>query len=204
MTRATLAANLSTEASTPAVRRLEIVRAGAGVFLRYGYRKTSMGDVANAAKLSRQGLYLHFPNKDDLFREVIAHLGGLAVEALKSELARPGQKLEARLRAGFDAMAATALSGHEPAALRELFTSARELVADELERVDEQIVAELTTVLTLARKNPLRSAAGLSPRALAEHLYIATYGLQHRGHSGDDYRKRVATAIRIVCASAGA
>jgi hypothetical protein len=50
----------------------------------------------------------------------------------------------------------------------------------------------------------LRSAAGLSPRALAEHLYIATYGLQHRGHSGDDYRKRVATAIRIVCASAGA
>jgi len=100
-------------------------------------------------------------------------------------------------------MAASALSGHDPAALRELFTSARELVAGELERVDEQIVAELTNALTRARKDRSRSAAGVSPRALAEHLYIATYGLQHRGHSGDDYRRRVATAIRIVCASAG-
>lgn len=191
-------------ASTPAAedRRLAIVRAGAGVFLRYGYRKTAMEDVARAADLSRQGLYLHFPAKDELFREVIAYLGGLAVEALRAELARPGVKLEARLIAGFDAMAASALTGHDPAALRELFTAARELVADEVEKIDRQIVAELATALTRPRKAGSRSVARVSPRALAEHLYVASYGLQHRGHSGDDYRSRMATAVRIVCAVA--
>ena len=99
------------------------------MFLRYGFRKTSMDDVARAAKLSRQGLYLHFPNKDLLFREVVAHLAGLAVEALQAALARPDLELEARLVAGFDAMAATALAGYEPANVRELFTSAARLVA---------------------------------------------------------------------------
>jgi AcrR family transcriptional regulator len=184
-------------------RRAEIVREAAPVFLRYGFRKTSMDDVARAAKLSRQGLYLHFPNKELLFREVVAHLAGLAVEALRSALARTDLELEARLLAGFEAMAATALAGHEPASMRELFASAAEHVADVLEIIDEQIIAELTTALTPARKSRARSA-GLSPRALAEHLYIVSYGLQHRGHSGNDYRRRMATAVRIVCTSAGA
>jgi AcrR family transcriptional regulator len=204
VTTADRATRLTGGTPTAENRRLAIVRAGAGVFLRYGYRKTSMEDVARAADLSRQGLYLHFPTKDELFREVIAYLGGLAVEALGAELARPGGKLEARLMAGFDAMAASALTGHEPAALRELFTAARELVADEVEKVDQQIVAELTTALTRARKAGSGAVAGVSPRALAEHLYVASYGLQHRGHSGDDYRSRMKIAVRIVCAVAGA
>ena len=182
-------------------RRAEIVREAAPVVLRYGFRKTSMDDVARAAKLSRQGLYLHFPNRELLFREVVAHLAGLAVEALRSALSRPNLQLEARLLAGFDAMAATALAGYDPANVRELFTTAAEIAGDVLAKIDEQIVALLTTTLTPARKSRRRSA-GLAPRVLAEHLYVVSYGLQHRGHSGDDYRKRMETAIRIVCASA--
>jgi AcrR family transcriptional regulator len=184
-------------------RRAEIVREAAPVILRYGFRKTSMDDVARAAKLSRQGLYLHFPNKELLFREVVAHLAGLAVEALRSALARPNLELEARLLAGFDAMAAAALAGYEPANVRELFTTAAEIAGDVLASIDEQIMTLLTTTLTPTRKGRTRSA-GPSPRALAEHLYVVSYGLQHRGHSGDDYRRRMATAVRIVCASAEA
>jgi AcrR family transcriptional regulator len=160
-----------------------------------------MDDVARAAKLSRQGLYLHFPNKELLFREVVAHLAGLAVEALRSALARPNLELEARLLAGFDAMAATALAGYEPANVRELFTTAAEIAGDVLASIDEQIIALLTATLTPTRKGRTR---GLTSRALAEHLYVVAYGFQHRGHSGDDYRRRMATAIRIVGASAEA
>jgi AcrR family transcriptional regulator len=184
-------------------RRADIVRAAAPIVLRYGLRKTSMDDVARAAKLSRQGLYLHFPNKELLFREVIAHLAGLAVEALRSALARKDLELEARLLGGFDAMAATALAGYEPANVRELFTAAAAIAGDVLASIDEQIVTLLTATLTPTRKGRARSA-GLSPRVLAEHLYVVSYGLQHRGHSGDDYRRRMAAAIHIVCVSAEA
>src|SRR5271168_3306386 len=102
-------------------RTAEIAREAAPVFLRYGFRKTSMDDVARAVKLSRQGLYLHFSNKELLFRQVVVHLAGLAVEALRAALAPPGLALEARLLAGFEAMAATALAGYDPANVRELF-----------------------------------------------------------------------------------
>ena len=54
--------------------RLSVVlEAAVGVFARYGYRKTSMDDVARAAGVSRQGLYLSFANKEELFRRALEH-----------------------------------------------------------------------------------------------------------------------------------
>ncbi len=41
------------------------------VFLRHGFRKTSMEDIAQAAGISRQGIYLHFKDKDAIFRASI-------------------------------------------------------------------------------------------------------------------------------------
>ena len=55
-------------------RHAAIVAAAAGVFLRYGFKKTSMDDLARAAGLSRQGLYLHFPTKETLFKEAVLQL----------------------------------------------------------------------------------------------------------------------------------
>ena len=55
-------------------RRLRVLDAAIGTFSRYGFRKTSMDEVARAAEISRQGLYLYFRNKDDLFREAMQKL----------------------------------------------------------------------------------------------------------------------------------
>jgi AcrR family transcriptional regulator len=41
------------------------------VFARHGFKKTSMEDIAQAAQISRQGLYLHFKNKEDIFKASI-------------------------------------------------------------------------------------------------------------------------------------
>jgi AcrR family transcriptional regulator len=49
----------STEAA--AARPAAIIEAATGIFLRYGFKKTSMADLASAAGLSRQALYLYFP-----------------------------------------------------------------------------------------------------------------------------------------------
>jgi len=48
--------------------------AATATFLRYGFKKTSMDDVAQAAGVSRQGLYLYFDTKDFLFREALQYL----------------------------------------------------------------------------------------------------------------------------------
>ena len=47
-------------------RRAAILETAMRVFLRYGFKKTSMDDLARAAGLSRQGLYLHYRTKEEL------------------------------------------------------------------------------------------------------------------------------------------
>src|SRR5687767_13308981 len=49
-------------------RKRQVLEAALEVFLRFGFRKTSMDEVARAAQISRQGLYLHFSTKEELFR----------------------------------------------------------------------------------------------------------------------------------------
>jgi AcrR family transcriptional regulator len=51
-------------------RREQIVGAAVAVFSRYGYRRTSMELLAEAAGVSRPALYQHFRNKKDVLRGV--------------------------------------------------------------------------------------------------------------------------------------
>src|SRR5262249_126679 len=61
-----------TPSSTPD-RRAGLLEAALGNFVRFGFRKTSMDDVARDAGISRQALYAHFADKEELFREAMRY-----------------------------------------------------------------------------------------------------------------------------------
>jgi TetR/AcrR family transcriptional repressor of mexJK operon len=48
-----------------------IREAAARLFLERGYQGTSMDDIAAAAQISKQTIYTHFPNKDQLFADLV-------------------------------------------------------------------------------------------------------------------------------------
>ena len=52
-------------------KQVAILLAAFEVFSRYGYRRTSMEDIAKGAGMSRAALYLHFRNKEDIFRSLV-------------------------------------------------------------------------------------------------------------------------------------
>jgi AcrR family transcriptional regulator len=54
--------NTSTSASSKALN------ASLTLFARHGFNRTSMADIAEAADISRATLYLHFKNKEEIFR----------------------------------------------------------------------------------------------------------------------------------------
>jgi AcrR family transcriptional regulator len=56
-----------------APRRKALLEASIGVFARFGYRKTSMTDIARAAGFSRQGVYFYYANKGELFKATVHH-----------------------------------------------------------------------------------------------------------------------------------
>ena len=176
-------------------RRAALVEAAAGVFIRFGFRKTSMDEVARAACLSRQGLYFHFSTKEELFREVVRHLAGAVLESLTTALARRDLGLEERLHAAFMAMHVCTFGGHDSAHVQELFGSAAELCPKIVHDLEESIIA------ALAREMSGAPRAALPARAMAEHIYATAYGFKLRGLSRQEYSTCMKKAVRIVCAA---
>src|ERR1700726_3345872 len=52
-----------------------IVLAGLQLFTQYGYRKTSIDDIARAAQVAKRTVYLHFENKAAVFLAILDYLG---------------------------------------------------------------------------------------------------------------------------------
>src|SRR4029077_16525387 len=91
-------------ATTPDSARQERVLAVAlEVFGRYGFRKASMDEIARSADISRQGLYLHFANKDALFRAAVRQELDTALADASRCLDEEGVGLERRVVGALDA-----------------------------------------------------------------------------------------------------
>ena len=67
-------------------RKAAAVEAATVVFLRYGYTRATMAELAAAAELSRPTLYELFPGKDDLFAAVIEQLSRRTIRQYRDAL----------------------------------------------------------------------------------------------------------------------
>jgi len=74
-------------------RRGTILTASLECFLKFGYAKTSLDDIARSANLSRPLLYLKYRNKEEILRAVFNHLVGGGYEVAKKLIAARGKKL---------------------------------------------------------------------------------------------------------------
>lgn len=53
-------------------KRSQILDAAMSAFMRHGYRRVTMGDIAAEAGMSRPALYLVFPGKEEIFKAAVA------------------------------------------------------------------------------------------------------------------------------------
>jgi AcrR family transcriptional regulator len=77
-------------AQTKVQTKQQILTAAFECFLQYGYSKSTLGDIAKKAGISRTSIYLYFSNKEDLFITMNKNLHVSYVakseEILKSDL----------------------------------------------------------------------------------------------------------------------
>lgn len=178
-------------------RNRVILDAAIGLFLRYGYRKTAMDEVARAAGLSRQGLYLHYRAKDVLFAAVLERVVGQVREAALAELARVGAPVERRVLSALEALhgeAATASS----ASVSELLRAAAEVSGPLLRRLHDDVVAALVDVLEESGVAGAWEPGGVGAVELAEHLYLVSSAVKQLDAPVDVQRERLRVAVRIV------
>jgi len=68
--------------------RENIVSTAQEIFSKFGYKKTTLDDIANAVRKGKSSLYYYFNSKEDLFQEVIQK----EADILRDELAKVLQK----------------------------------------------------------------------------------------------------------------
>ena len=77
-------------------RAAHILDTALPVFVRYGFRKTSMTDIARAAGISRASLYLIFNSKEELFRAGSARAHARTMVEVETALAGQGGGADAK------------------------------------------------------------------------------------------------------------
>ncbi|MFC6093005.1 TetR/AcrR family transcriptional regulator [Saccharothrix lopnurensis] len=176
-------------------RSEEIADAAIPVFLRFGLRKTSMDDLAKAAGLSRQGLYLHFKNKQQLFHAGLQRVVAQTQAAVARELARADLPAHERLMGAFTALhgpAATATGD----AVHELLAAARtsgDSLLHDLERFVVEAVSDVLRAEGAPERNP-----GVSAEDLAFQLLAVAAGVKQLTVPPGDRARHIHLAIALV------
>jgi TetR/AcrR family transcriptional regulator of autoinduction and epiphytic fitness len=188
-------------------RRERVLAVALEVFGRYGFRKASMDEIARSADISRQGLYLHFANKDALFRAAIQQELDTALGEASRRLSEPGIALERRVVAALDAW----LGRYVGSLLSSDIGNLLQNPAMELgEMVDPAIAAfdaRLAAAIAAAMPEKTRSRLGLTPEEVADALHTVAQGAKYlstaRAESRERFIARTTAAVHVILAGFG-
>lgn len=166
-------------------RQAAILNAAFHSFAAYGFRRTSMEDIATAAGLSRTALYLHFKSKEDIFRSLSVRYFEEALRDMAAELGRTDRSPAQTMQAAFVAkdgkfMDVVFSTPHG----RELLDAGFSISAD-LAKAGEVGMARLLTAY-FARHH-IAPGVG-SAEDLAQTLTAALWGLKGSATSLASYR----------------
>jgi AcrR family transcriptional regulator len=181
-------------------RRATLLDAALTVFARHGYRKASMDEIARVAGVSRQGLYLNFADKEDLFRASVQHHYAGALSAATASLLDKARPIDERLVAAFDEWLGRYV-GIMGADTSELIADTTKLtgsiMSDHRKRFEQAVAKAITD-------SPLKgayAATGLTALQLARTLDATARGIKEVSASREEFVERLVIGVRVLCAS---
>jgi AcrR family transcriptional regulator len=183
-------------------RRSRVLEAALVVFLRFGFRKTSMDEVARAANLSRQGLYLHFATKEELFHATVEYALANALASATGRL-REDLSIRDRLIGAFDEWHGRyvgVMQGHDVAELIELKDT---MLGPLFAEYENQFAEAVTRAIRSSGLAAAYKPAGLTARDLADTLNATSLGLKHTAASRPAYVDAFTVAVRAMCLPLG-
>ncbi len=169
------------------IKKGKILTAARSVFLRYGYKRVSMSDIAEAAGVSRPALYLLFRNKEELFVGVLMQWTDETVAAVSREMAKV-EAPEQKLTRAFELWTVQPfeLAMQSPEA-KELIDGSFEFAKDALRQGYKMFETVITpAVASLAERRAIKG--DVSPEDIAHLLACATRGFKQTAVIATDLR----------------
>ena len=194
--------------SEPALRDRLLAAAGP-LLARYGYRRMTVDDLAEAAQVGKGTVYLYFESKQAIALTVIQELVGEVIRRLEriAEGDEPPDErvaamLEVRVLGRFDAFASYADT------LAEILSSIRQPLMEQRAR---QLTREATLLASVLRKFPGSAGAPAAKiRALAQGLvdgtnaFLPFYLTREELNDRQELRRRVRAVARVLTRGAAA
>lgn len=180
-------------------RQEALLEAAVGVFARYGFRKASMDEVARAAGVSRQGLYLLFADKEALFRKAVAYKFARQLTAATAALSSAAQGLEARLIAACDEWAGRYV-GTLGADAADLMCASTSLAGETLAHYELEFEKALANAIAASPLARFCASSGFLPRDVAHALHATVRGLKQCSQSRQEFVRGITIAARMYCA----
>ncbi len=182
----------------------QIADAALRLFARYGYKRSSMDDIAKEAGLAKATLYLHFKGKDDVFRAMLDLLGRRVEARCREVVTRPGsfpERLAALLQAHHGLAYASFGTGEHLVELKAVMNTiaTRELQA--FERIFSSFARELLTQAERDGEINLSRLPASADDWIASLLFASAGAKLGTPPSAADYARRL-DAIASVFATA--
>lgn len=181
-------------------RRDAIIAAALDVFMRYGFARVTMDDIARAAGLSRPLLYREFRNKADIYAAIAEKVLANALDAARKALCGAGEideRLSEALRLGiFGPMSAISKSPHG----EEILDVKTEIITD----IHAQWRADFCAAIAAAIEKDAKdrgidlAAGGFSAAGLAETVLDGIEGVKQRSTDPADWQLGADRLVALV------
>jgi AcrR family transcriptional regulator len=171
-------------------KQQSILMSAWAAFAAYGFSKTSMDDIARGAGMSRPGLYLHYRNKEDIFRSLAQRYYDEAAANICDALARDepvGACLRAALSVQGGAIMEAMLSS--PHGI-ELLDTGSTNAADIIETGEARLTGIYADWLRDRAEQGQVTLSG-SPDEVAATITAALKGIKHTARDFADYTGKV-------------
>ena len=177
----------------------KVIEAAKQVFVRYGFRRTTMADIAEAAHMSRPALYLVFRSKEEILVAVMSEVFAGILEEIRSGLSRFHTTQE-KLTFAFDLWTVRGfeLVQASPDA-KDMLESSYEFATAVTTKAAADFTAILAGVLEPLVQN--QKTVKLSGHQIAEILANAMPGFKLAAANTEQLRKFIAGLLMIVLGS---
>ena len=179
------------------LRRDCILDAAISVFGRFGFKKASVEDLARAAQLSKQGLYLHFPSKEAVFLAAIQKYLDDGLVLVQQSLSASDTPLSNRLLGAMDAWFGRHLVTFTPQSF-DVIPIGDQLSGERIERYKSDFQAQLAGALR--RSADFKRAANVcTPEEIAQVLFQCGLTWKEGRYSRAEFRQKMGVCIRACC-----
>ena len=176
----------------------QVLVAAREVFMRYGFKRATMSDLAEAAQMSRPALYLIFSSKEEVFRALITQIFTELLHEVREEVSTHEEVTDQLTRA-FEVWCV------RPFEMIQVSPDARDILESGYAFATEITVrafADFETILSDVLRQLVSTQAGspLSSEQLAHILTAATQGFKESASSAVQLRQLIKGLITIVLA----